>query len=133
MEQASTQRPALSQRITATRERLKDEWAAAHPGERDNPYTQEAVARRVGVTLGAYGAWERKKEPKPARLREIARALNLDEDYFLPSGDLTEMTVRLEAETDRVASMGDRLEALLQLLEERIAALPRAPSRPEHG
>lgn len=133
MEQASTERPALSQRIWQTRIRLRDEWTHEHPKERGNPFTQEAMAARVGVTLGAYGAWERAKEPKPARLREIALALGLDEDYFLPSGDLTAATARVEAEADRMSSMADQMEVLLQQLQARLATEAPAPLQPEPG
>lgn len=118
METAGDNRPAISQKIRDTRKRLHDEWKADHPGEKDNPFTQEAVARRVPVTLGAYGAWERGKiEPSLQRLRQVAVALGLDEDYFSPSGDLASATARLEAEADRLAEIRQGLEQLLPVLQ----------------
>lgn len=109
-------RPAISQRIKTTRERLQKQWKADHPGQPGNPFSQEEMARRIGVTLGAYGAWERHREPDLQRLREIAGALGLDEDYFSPSGDLTAATTRVEAEADRLRGLGDEFQDVLGLL-----------------
>jgi transcriptional regulator with XRE-family HTH domain len=120
----ASKRPAICQRIHDTRDRLRKQWNADHPGERGNPFTQEAVARRVGpdgVTLGAYGAWERTREPELYRLRQIATALGLDEDYFAPSGDLASATARVEAEADRLARQNDQIEELLAALRSQLA------------
>lgn len=96
MERAGdTSRPAISQRIAATRKRLQEQWKADHANERPNRFSQEEVARRVGVSLGAYGAWERNREPDLERLRQIAKALDLDADYFSPTGDLASATARV--------------------------------------
>lgn len=117
-------RPAICQRIRDTRDHLFKQWKADHPRQRPNPFSQEEVARRVGVSLGGYGAWERTLEPDLQRLREIAVALELDEDYFAPTGNLATATARLEAEADRFAGLGDRLEDVLAGLE---ALVPGAP------
>lgn len=121
-------RPAICRRINDTRRRQQERWKADHPGERDNPYTQEAVARRVGVTLGAYGAWERSREPELFRLRQIATALGLDEDYFSPTGDLASATARVEAEADQLAEIRVELKELLPVLRALVQerALPRS-------
>lgn len=128
MEQAS-QRPAICERVRSTRLRLKESWAADHPGDRDNPFTQEEVARRVGVTLGAYSAWEKTREPDLARLRQIAAALALDEDYFSPTGDLASATARVEAEADRLATVTDHLTSFLEELKSQLAAGSPVQSR----
>jgi transcriptional regulator with XRE-family HTH domain len=80
MEEATA--PELCRRIRAERKRLKDEWAAAHPGDRGNPYTQEAMAHKLELSLKAYRAYEADREPSRPRTREIARALDLPEDHF---------------------------------------------------
>lgn len=121
--------PAICRQITQTRKRLQDEWKQAHPHERGNPFTQEKVAQRVEVSLGAYGSWERGKvEPDNARLRQIATALYLDEDYFLPTGDLATATTRLEAEADRLERMNDSLEEQLAALRALLTRTPPSQS-----
>jgi transcriptional regulator with XRE-family HTH domain len=122
--------PAICQRIRETRERLQEQWKADHPGERGNPFTQEKVAGRIGqdgITVGAYGAFERYREPDMQRLREIAQALGLDEDYFMPMGDLATATARVEAEADRLAKTTDAMEELLGQL--RALLPPGAPAQ----
>lgn len=130
MRDASKTRPAICERIQQTRRALFVEWRASHPGT-DNPYSQENVARRVGVTLGGYGGWERHVEPNLSRLRQIAVALNLDEDYFLPSGDLASATARVEAEADRLAGIGGQLEVLVEALARALGEEESAQSQSE--
>ena len=49
--------------------------------------TQEEVARRMNMSLTGYRKYERgPREPKPERLREIAVALELPENYFFGGG-----------------------------------------------
>lgn len=123
--------PALCLRIRSARERLQEQWKATHPGERGNPYTQEKVANRMGITTGAYGAFERYREPDMQRQREIAAALGLDEDYFSPSADLASATARVEAEADRLRRLGDSLEELLTHLRAQTPAAPPAQAQSE--
>lgn len=120
---AAAETPALSGRIRKKREALQQAWEANNPGKNGNPFTQEKVAGRVGITLGAYRKLETEREPKPSRLRQIALALKLDEDFFLPSQDLTSATGRLEAETERLRGLGDDLESLLGDLRSRVQAV----------
>lgn len=122
-------RPAICRRINETRRRQQERWKADHPGERENPYTQEAVARRIGVTLGAYGAWERTREPELFRLRQIAVALGLDEDYFSPTGDLASATARVEAEADQLAEIRGELQELLPVLRALVQGRAQTQSR----
>lgn len=118
--------PAISRRIRKARERKHDEWEAEHGTGRGNPFTQEAVAHRIGVSLSGYGNWERgKTEPALARLRQIAVALGLDEDYFSPTGDLASVTARLEAEADQLGAVREELQGFLPVL--RSLVQERAP------
>lgn len=117
---SAAETPPISARIRKKREELQTAWDADHPGENGNPFTQEKVAGRVGITLGAYRKLETEREPKMNRLRQIALALYLDEDFFLPTQDLTSATARLEAETDRIRGLGDDLESLLGDLRARL-------------
>jgi transcriptional regulator with XRE-family HTH domain len=114
------------------RNHLKAQWELEHPGQRGNPFTQEQVAQRIGITLSAYGRFERTREPNLARLRQIAVALGLDEDYFLPSGDLTAATARVEAEADRLRRQGDELAQLLETLRALVPTDQSSPSEHEH-
>lgn len=120
---AAAETPALSARIRKKREGLQNAWETENPGKNGNPFTQEKVAGRVGITLGAYRKLETEREPKPARLRQIALALELDEDFFLPSQDLTAATTRLEAETERIRSRADDLEGLVEELRALVRAV----------
>lgn len=129
MEGAESDTPALCLHIRQTRERLQEQWKAEHPTERGNPFTQERVAQRVGagLTTKSYGDFERFREPDMQRLREIATALNLDQDYFMPSGDLATATARVEAEADRLSRTTDAMESLLEQL--RALLPPEAPAQ----
>jgi transcriptional regulator with XRE-family HTH domain len=123
--------PAICLRIRKTRRELFDRWAAENPNEQGmNPYSQEQVASRVGITRNAYRAFERRREPSLARLRQIAAALGLDDDYFSPRADRASVTARLEAEADRYAEMNDRLQALIEALQ---ALLAEQASQPTPG
>ena len=113
VEEAATPAPPISQWVRRTRERLQKEWSAKQGAERGNPFTQEAVARRVGVTLKTYNLWENHRVPRPHRLRQIATALWLDAEYFLPTADVATATALLVAEVDRLRTAGDGLEDLL--------------------
>jgi transcriptional regulator with XRE-family HTH domain len=110
---------------------LKERWAAEHPHERRNPYTQENMGQRIGVTRDAYRKWETVTEPGLKRLRQIAVALERSEDYFDPTGSLSAATLNLEAETERVRVLADDLEGILPVLREAAQSLGRdePPSR----
>lgn len=127
--------PAISRRIRETREHLQDQWKSAHPGE-PNPFTQEEVARRVGsrgVTLSTYGKWERGEvEPRPYRVRQIAVALRLEENYFEGSADIEEATRSLNSETDRLHGLGDQLQELVVALRTLVEGQGPPPPRGGH-
>ena len=127
------EKPPLCAWIQQTREHLKDQWAAESGGARGNPFTQEAVAQRIGVTLKAYNLWENKREPKPRRLREIATALGLTDDYFLPTVDLASATARVVAEAERLKTAGDEIEDLLGALRVLVEGAEPAPSQDAHS
>ena len=77
--------------------------------------SQEELARKLDMSLAGYRLYERFREPKPPRLRQIALALRLPEDYFMRGG--------LDTETieERVAELADKIEALDGWLKERLA------------
>jgi transcriptional regulator with XRE-family HTH domain len=131
---ADSQTPAICVRVRKTREQLKQQWQADHPGELGNPFTQEKVASRIGVTTKTYRSWEGQPaehptEPSLMRLREIAGALGLDADYFSPTADLASVTARLEAEADRLTETNQQVQSLLEVLQ---AALTERVSGPVH-
>lgn len=133
---AGVDTPALCHRIQAVRKGLYDQWKADHPGEKGNPFSQEKVAARIGdegITTGAYGDFERKTEPSMGRLRQIAKALDLDENYFTPEGDPATAMARLEAEADRLARAADALTALLERIERLLPpeGHAQAPDEPD--
>lgn len=126
--------PAISLRIRKARERKHDEWSAEHGTERGSPYTQEAMARTIGLSLSGFGNLERgKTEPKLQRLRQIAVALGFDEDYFSPTGDLASATARVEAEADRLGEIREELQELLPLLRSLAAERAQPGSQSEPG
>jgi len=91
--------PEICQRIREARERAG--------------VTQEEMARRLFLSLGAYAAYERRREPRLSRLRQIAQALGLPEDYF------ENPAPALPAEDD----FADRLGRIERVLEELVARL----------
>lgn len=107
--------PPICAWIRGTRDRLKEEARIDGGATAATEFSQEAVARRIGVTLKAYRAWETNREPNRARRRQIARALGLEEDYFEATRqdeDLLRAMVHEEVSELR-AQMG-RIEKLLQ-------------------
>lgn len=82
--------PALCIWIRETRESLSS--------ENGRKLSQEEMARRLNISLPAYRAYETFREPSVPRLRQIATAMGLDENYFLsgkpPSAEPFEEEVR---------------------------------------
>lgn len=102
--------PPICARIRATRDALKD---AQTTTERRSFFSQEKVAQRVGVSLKAYRAWEKDREPNYERRRAIARALELDEDYFeQPAPDLVGLEARYSELVELFRSVDGRLGRL---------------------
>lgn len=110
--------PTICTRIRELREERKERWAADHPKERGNPFTQENVAPKVGVTRDQYRKYETTQEPSMKRQRQIALALGLQKDYFEATGSLAQATANLEAETERLKALGDDLEGIVPALRE---------------
>ena len=82
--------------------------------------SQEEAARRVGVSLKAYRAYETFREPKLRRLRQLEAAFRLEEDYFLRKAghllggdDLSDELARRHEEL--VARLGSIEEAVREL------------------
>ena len=98
---SATDSPPLCRRIRAAR------LGAAH-------ISQEEAARRLGLSLKAYRAYEVFREPSLRRLREIAGAFGLPEGYFLDQHGqepgVAAFEQRVEAELREIKARLDRLE-----------------------
>jgi transcriptional regulator with XRE-family HTH domain len=81
--------------------------------------SQEEAARRLGLSLKAYRAYEVFREPSIRRLREIARAFGLDEDYFLVT----------DGSDPGSAAFERKVEAELREIKTRLERLERALAR----
>jgi transcriptional regulator with XRE-family HTH domain len=96
--------PPLSRRIREERERQE--------------ITQEEAARRLHLSLGGYTAYERFREPKPARAREIAAALGLPADHFETNSGPTEQDDQLAVLQERFEVADDKIDRLTEMVEE---------------
>ena len=89
--------------------------------------SQEEAARRLGLSLKGYRAYETFREPSVRRLRQIAGAFGLDEEHFFRGAGGTIGAVPFER----------RVDAELQLIRQRLdrleTALAAAASAPAHG
>jgi transcriptional regulator with XRE-family HTH domain len=99
--------PALCRRIREARLRV------AH-------ISQEEAARRLGLSLKAYRAYEVFREPSIRRLREIAAVFGLAEEHFLEGNGSDPGSAafehKVEAELREIGTRLDRVErALAQL------------------
>ena len=110
--------PAICRRIREVRERSLG-------------ISQEEAARRLGISLKAYRAYETFREPKISRLRQIAAAFGLDETFF--AGSPVPVPVPAD-DRDRQARRHEelltRLERQEELLRRVLAELDRIRSRP---
>lgn len=122
-------KPAICLRIAEERRRLKREWELSHPDVRpgtQNPFTQEAIAKRVPVTLKTYRTWESTVEPSFTRLRQLAKAMRLPPNHFLP--EPTEVAPSLDEERlaalveERIRGKLDELDQTVRRLEELFRA-----------
>lgn len=105
--------PATCKRIRELREEKQEVWAADHPGERGNPFTQESMAHRIGITRDAYRQLETTREPKLERLRDIAEALEKPFGYFIEEhGSQEEFAQILAAVQETQAQMLEEIQAL---------------------
>ena len=90
--------------------------------------SQEEAARRLSLSLKGYRAYETFRKPSPRRLREIAAAFGLSDDYFLPrqhSEPSREPALRVAAEPEAGQPFLARLELQVQLLDEQLGRLER--------
>lgn len=115
--------PPICARIKATRERLKHEAMEAGGREAAREFSQERVAQKLHLSLKAYRAYEKNREPHHQRRQDIARALGLDPDYF-------EVTVR-DADSERLselerraAEQAEKLDRILEILEAPAPLVP---------
>lgn len=75
-------RPALSRKLLAARKLKMTEWELEH-GEGRNPYSQSAMAAKLGVRTATYSLWETRRPPGASRLRAIAKELDVPAEVFL--------------------------------------------------
>ena len=90
--------------------------------------SQEEAARRLGLSLKGYRAYETFRKPSPRRLREIAAAFGLNDDYFLPRRDSElsrDHALSVAAEPDAGQPFLARLELQVQRLDEQLGRLER--------
>jgi transcriptional regulator with XRE-family HTH domain len=74
--------PPVCARIRAKREAVRQEALARGDKDKARDYTQEGMARRLHLSLRAYRAYEKDREPSYSRRLAIARSLGLPSDYF---------------------------------------------------
>lgn len=87
--------------------------------------SQEEAARRLGISLKAYRAYEVFREPSLRRLREIARTFGLGEEYFLAAnGDpgSSAFEQKVQTELREIKARLERLERALARLATGSAA-----------
>lgn len=82
--------------------------------------SQEEAARRVGVSLKAYRAYETFREPKLRRLRQLEAAFGLEEGYFLRKAGYP---LGVDDLSDERARRHDELVARLDSIEEAVREL----------
>ena len=108
--------PELCQEIRRTREQVVG-------------ISQEEAARRLGISLKAYRAYESFREPKLARLRQLAAAFGLEEDYFIREATQThrelpsEFLDEIASQHEEVVRRLDAQDEVLRTLTIEIAAL----------
>ncbi len=102
--------PPVCARIRDTRLRLREEAKAEGGLEAARYFSQEEVARRLGLSLGGYRPYESTREPDYARRREIAtKGFGLDADYFEVTASESRGIEDLRAE---VAELRDEIAAM---------------------
>jgi transcriptional regulator with XRE-family HTH domain len=84
-------------------------------------FTQQRVAERLHLSLGAYTAYEKNREPPYFRRQEIAKAFDLDPEYFEiahAEQDATLQGLREELAGTRaeVARLAERVEEVYRVL-----------------
>lgn len=65
-------------------------------------YTQESIAKELGVDVETVGRWERgDREPKSFELHRLAVAYDVPGDWFLfPTDSMTELDLRIQTARD---------------------------------
>lgn len=92
--------------------------------------SQEEAARRLGLSLKAYRAYEVFREPSLRRLREIALAFGLDEEHFLASNGSADASSAFEHKVDtELREIKIRLERLERALAQLAALVTGSAAR----
>lgn len=102
--------PPFCKRLRSIRDAKREEALAAGDAERARQLTQEGMAKAIGVTLKAYRAYEKDREPDHLRRRDIARALGMEQDAF--------ETATLVVTSDQIESLRQEMEALRRRSDE---------------
>lgn len=102
-----------------------------HVRERVLGISQEEAARRLGLSLKAYRAYETFREPKISRLRQLAVAFGLEETHFLDpesrahsKDELDDTLARRHEELVARLDAQDEALRLIQVELERLRARP---------
>lgn len=91
-------------------------------------WSQEEAAHRIGVSLAAYGRWERGlRRPGRRHVHAVARTLSIDEELLaLPVEPRQPVPPELEDVfyelNDRVAAMNDKIDRLARLVAYAVRA-----------
>lgn len=103
---ADIRRPPICKRISDLRKGLfARDKGPAREERRSNNFSQEAVARQIGVSLKAYRAYELNREPDYERRQAIAQALELPSDYFEGPFTQNQELASLREEVEEVRGM----------------------------
>lgn len=89
-------------------ERLKNERKLHH-------YTQEFIAKKIGVTRAAYSAYESgKRQPNFGILKGLAKILNVSTDYLLEISNQKRYRNNIETQRPDLGSMAEEILAIIQ-------------------
>jgi len=80
--------------------------------------SQEEAARRVGVSLKAYRAYETFREPKLKRLRQLEAAFGLEDGHFLRKAGRFERDESADERAARHDEIMSRLDGLAEAVRE---------------
>lgn len=89
-------------------ERLKNERKLHH-------YTQEFIAKKIGVTRAAYSAYESgKRQPNFGILKGLAKILNVSTDYLLELSNQKRYRNNIDTQRPDLGSMAEEILAIIQ-------------------
>ena len=92
--------------------------------------SQEEAARRMGVSLKAYRAYETFREPKLRRLRQLETSFGLEDGHFLRKAGRVERDESADERARRHDEVMSRMDAIDEAIRQLTVEL-RQP-RPTH-